>query len=436
MFRPALARTSRLVGLGPRFRLRTVSVPPQVWFCTRQLVSQSGPDRCRPLRVPDSAEYSPIWCQLRHLSITRQLLVETRDLKREAEVRKEKLRVDPDAVSTTSTVTPIFGEPKANKRTHEAQDVDMLAGIISDLRTIRDTFRLQDVPREVFYIGMVGLVPYVATTFSTLFLAWDLKNAHMQGASYVFSVETMEQLMRFLEPVQVGYGAVILSFLGAIHWGLEFAGYGGRKSVRRYAVGLVAPALAWPTLLLPYHEALLTQFIGFTAMYFFDTAATTAGLAPPWYNTYRFVLTFVVGASIVITLIGRGQIGDNFMQVPSAAENLRELREKQRLNEQKEAEERLRKLEVESYQKKSQDNAQKQGKSEDQSDEDSRANSSDKMAASKNTQPEGGVKPGDENEPIREEMRSKPSRGPAVNQGPEPSAEKKTNVKPMPERKG
>ena len=73
------------------------------------------------------------------------------------------------------------------------------------------------------------------------------------------------------------------------------------------------------------HEALLTQFIGFTGLYFFDTAATTAGLgktgkttsitvkaltfaAPPWYNTYRFVLTFVVGASIVLTLVGRGKV--------------------------------------------------------------------------------------------------------------------------------
>jgi hypothetical protein len=32
-------------------------------------------------------------------------------------------------------------------------------------------------------------------------------------------------LLHFLEPLQIGYGASILSFLGAIHWGLEWAGY-------------------------------------------------------------------------------------------------------------------------------------------------------------------------------------------------------------------
>lgn len=29
--------------------------------------------------------------------------------------------------------------------------------------------------------------------------------------------------------VQETYGAVMLSFLGALHWGFEFAGYGGNK---------------------------------------------------------------------------------------------------------------------------------------------------------------------------------------------------------------
>ena len=29
--------------------------------------------------------------------------------------------------------------------------------------------------------------------------------------------------------IQMTYGAVMLSFLGALHWGFEFAGYGGTK---------------------------------------------------------------------------------------------------------------------------------------------------------------------------------------------------------------
>lgn len=38
--------------------------------------------------------------------------------------------------------------------------------------------------------------------------------------------------------VQVTYGAVLLSFLGALHWGMEFTGYGGYKGVS-WCIGLV-----------------------------------------------------------------------------------------------------------------------------------------------------------------------------------------------------
>lgn len=103
------------------------------------------------------------------------------------------------------------------------------------------------MPKEVFYIGMAGLIPYVATTLSTIYLAWDIKYSQLHSVGYLVQRETAEGLLHILEPLQVGYGAVILSFLAAIHWGLEFAGYGNRKSVRRYAIGLIAPALAWPT---------------------------------------------------------------------------------------------------------------------------------------------------------------------------------------------
>lgn len=54
--------------------------------------------------------------------------------------------------------------------------------------------------------------------------------------------------------------------------------------------------------------ALISQFLAFTFLYYNDARAAATGRAPHWYGMYRFVLTFVVGASIVATLIGRQQI--------------------------------------------------------------------------------------------------------------------------------
>lgn len=53
---------------------------------------------------------------------------------------------------------------------------------------------------------------------------------------------------------------------------------------------------------------MISQFLAFTFLYYNDARAAAAGRAPHWYGMYRFVLTFVVGASIVATLVGREQI--------------------------------------------------------------------------------------------------------------------------------
>lgn len=121
----------------------------------------------------------------------------------------------------------------------------------------------------------------------------------------------------------------ILSFLGAIHWGLEYAGYGGHQRYQRYAIGCSMPAIAWPTMLMPFEYALITQFAAFTGLYFADARQGVRGFAPSWYPTYRFVLTFIVGISIVASLIGRGQIEYEGSGQPTRADKMRELSEMQ-----------------------------------------------------------------------------------------------------------
>jgi hypothetical protein len=115
--------------------------------------------------------------------------------------------------------------------------------------------------------------------------------------------------------------------LGAIHWGLEWGGfgYGKKRAYRRYIVGCIAPAVAWPTLLLPVEYALIAQFFAFTFLYYNDARMATMGLAPPWYGMYRFVLTFIVGASIVGSLIARERIVNNLSSEHTMKERIQAL---------------------------------------------------------------------------------------------------------------
>ncbi|KIW01982.1 uncharacterized protein PV09_06493 [Verruconis gallopava] len=242
------------------------------------------------------------------------------DLKHEAEVAKQKLKATPETVSTSSSIHPILHEqqtPSSGDKLHTH------GSIRSDLQTIRETFNLSEVPREAYVLGLAGVIPYLATSLSTLGLAYEIKTAHDVGTGYLMKAETAEQLLNLLEPIQVGYGAVIISFLGAVHWGFEWAGYGGHKGYPRYAIGVAAPAIAWPSLLLPVQYSLIAQFLAFNFLYYADSRATRRGWAPPWYGTYRFVLTFIVGATIVLTLIGRGELIGRVDRSPGLAERAR-----------------------------------------------------------------------------------------------------------------
>lgn len=102
---------------------------------------------------------------------------------------------------------------------------------------------------------------------------------------------------------------------------------------------------------------------------------------------------------------------------------------------EKERDERLLRLEIQSHKKESEKNNAKNSENSESHSENTHKEDKDIAKAGAKHKEEGGVKPGDKNEPIREEMRSKPHTKPATPQGPEPSREKKANVKPEPERR-
>jgi len=235
----------------------------------------------------------------------------------ESRYAKEEIKPTPETVSATSSMHPVFsGEVTDETRTTggDKNDADMAAGLKHDVATVKETFSLASVPREAYYMGLAGTLPYLATSISTVYLGWELNHA-VAGYGYLLSSANATWALHLIEPLQIGYGASILSFLGAIHWGLEWAGYGGHQGYKRYAIGVVAPAIAWSTLLMPIEGALITQFMGFVGLYYVDTTVGRKGWTPAWYPVYRFVLTFIVGASIVVSLIGRSELPDH---IPSA----------------------------------------------------------------------------------------------------------------------
>ncbi|GAW02972.1 mnn4-regulates the mannosylphosphorylation [Lentinula edodes] len=135
------------------------------------------------------------------------------------------------------------------------------------------------VPKPVMVFGLLGTIPYVGAGATTVYLA---SVAGAAAAGHPTSIDpgvALTMLDQSLN-IQVTYGAIMLSFLGALHWGMEFASPlpTQSQSIRRLLLGAAPLFLAWPTLGLQPMTALVVQWVGFTGLWWAD--ATREGTVP------------------------------------------------------------------------------------------------------------------------------------------------------------
>ena len=123
-------------------------------------------------------------------------------------------------------------------------------------------------------IGLFGLVPFVACTALIY-----------SGLSDISVVALFSNAI---------YGAVILSFVGAIHWGLAMR---EDRSPYWYIWSIIPTLSGWLAIVfLDIRISLLVLSVAFTLAWTVDRHAHKLGLIPNWYMRLRHLLT--VGATI------------------------------------------------------------------------------------------------------------------------------------------
>ena len=108
----------------------------------------------------------------------------------------------------------------------------------------------------------------------------------------------------------VAYGAVILAFLGGVHWGFGLEGSGTTTtSVQRarFGLGVLPSLLGWVALLLVFlglgRVALGLLVLGFFLTTIVEARASRAGHMPRGYMGLRWVLSSVVVVCLVTVLL-------------------------------------------------------------------------------------------------------------------------------------
>lgn len=95
------------------------------------------------------------------------------------------------------------------------------------------------------------------------------------------------------------YAGVILSFVGAVHWGLAMR---EDRSPYWYVWSIIPAILGWlAIILLDIQFSLVALAIGFTLSWSVDRQAHARGLIPNWYMTMRHILTTGATISLLAT---------------------------------------------------------------------------------------------------------------------------------------
>ncbi len=108
----------------------------------------------------------------------------------------------------------------------------------------------------------------------------------------------------------VGYGAVILAFLGGVHWGFTLTEPEGGRAVRaRLLLGVAPSLIGWVAVLVSIVAepalALLVLITGFIATVVVESRAQKRDLMPGGYMAMRWVITIVVVALLTTVTVLR-----------------------------------------------------------------------------------------------------------------------------------
>ena len=136
------------------------------------------------------------------------------------------------------------------------------------------------IPPAPLVLGLAGLIPF-----------WGLALLLAAHAPFGFRAPEIEFGL-------ATYGAVILSFLGGIRWGLAAAG--ARSETFHYALSVVPSLVGWALLAAPEPWRLIGLGLAVLVSGPIDARLVKEGLAPPWLGRLRLILSCGAGVALFV----------------------------------------------------------------------------------------------------------------------------------------
>jgi len=155
----------------------------------------------------------------------------------------------------------------------------------------------RSLPTIAMLLGIAGLIPFFVCGL---------------GALAAVPTQSERSLLAL-----IAYGAVVLGFLGGVHWGFGLDASGSPPADvqrARFGLGVLPPLAGWVALLVTFlgygRTALVVLVVGFILTTVTEARASRRGFMPKGYMGLRWVLSAVVlvllvSVWLVLTLGGR-----------------------------------------------------------------------------------------------------------------------------------
>lgn len=140
------------------------------------------------------------------------------------------------------------------------------------------------MPMPALVLGVSGSVPFVALTSAIAFGPERWYGYWLMSLSY--------------------YGAVILTFVGALHWAYALKRDAPcDEAWLQYGFSVAQAVMAWLSLLFPVWTALRMQAAALLLCYVFDVAMRRIDPIPVWFMRLRAGLTSVAVTSLILASV-------------------------------------------------------------------------------------------------------------------------------------
>lgn len=140
-------------------------------------------------------------------------------------------------------------------------------------------------PKMALRLGFAGLIPFAALALAIVIFRQNPFLQEIAGKALL------------------AYGAIILSFLGGVHWGRALFAPSKTLETRDFVLSVLPSIFGWSCLLLPLISAgVLLLILGYIWQVYVDFKDMRQNMLPHWFGRLRVQLT--AGATLFLLIGG------------------------------------------------------------------------------------------------------------------------------------